>query len=74
MNGTAILVIAALIALCLVGIAYTIHEMVKLEELPQRRQVERTVFQADWDRILIMTQLKKAGEGEKESTSMDCEM
>jgi len=59
MDGTAIFVIALLIALCLAGIAWFISQVVELEAMPTRRQVERTIIPADWDRIMVMTTLKK---------------
>ena len=59
MNGVAILVIGLCIALCVVGILYTMREMIKLEALPTRRQVERTIIPADWDRIMKDTQLER---------------
>ena len=59
MDGTAIFVVALLIALCLVGIAWFINQVVELEAMPKRRQVERTVYEADWDRIMKDTQLER---------------
>jgi hypothetical protein len=59
MDGTAIFVVALLIALCLAGIAWFISQVVELETLPTRRQVERTIIPADWDRIMQDTQLER---------------
>ena len=59
MDGVAIFVIALLMLLCVVGILYTMREMIKLEALPTRRQVERTIIPADWDRIMKDTQLER---------------
>ena len=59
MDGTAIFVVALLIALCLAGIAWFINQVVELEALPTRRQVERTIIPADWDRIMKETQLER---------------
>lgn len=59
MDGTAIFVVALLIALCLAGIAWFISQVVELEAMPKRRQVERTVYEADWDRIMKETQLER---------------
>ena len=59
MDGVAIFVIALLIALCLAGIAWFISQVVELEALPTRRQVERTIIPADWDRIMKETQLER---------------
>ena len=61
MDGTAIFVVALLIALCLAGIAWFISQVVELEAMPKRRQVERTVYEADWDRIMKETELEKKG-------------
>ena len=62
MDGTAIFVVALLIALCLAGILYTISQLIELEAMPTRRQVERTIIPADWDRIMAMITLKKEDE------------
>ena len=59
MDGTAIFVVALLIALCLAGIAWFISQVVELDALPTRRQVERTIIPADWDRIMKDTQLER---------------
>ena len=59
MDGVAIFVIALLMLLCVVGILYTLHEMIKLDAMPVRRQVERTIIPADWDRIMKETQLER---------------
>ena len=59
MDGTAIFAVALLIALCLAGIAWFISQVIELETLPTRRQVERTIIPADWDRIMAMITLKK---------------
>ena len=61
MDGTAIFVIALLMLLCVVGILYTLHEMIKLEAMPVRRQVQREIIPADWDRIMQETELEKKG-------------
>ena len=61
MDGVAIFVIALLMLLCVVGILYTIGQLVELEAMPKRRQVERTVYEADWDRIMEETTLEKKG-------------
>ena len=62
MDGVAILVIGLCIALCVVGILYTISQLIELEAMPKRRQVERTIIPADWDRIMTMITLKKEDE------------
>ena len=62
MDGTAIFVVALLMLLCVVGILYTISQLIELEAMPTRRQVERTIIPADWDRIMVMTTLKKEDE------------
>ena len=62
MDGVAIFVIALLMLLCVVGILYTISQLIELEAMPTRRQVERTIIPADWDRIMVMTTLKKEDE------------
>ena len=59
MDGTAIFVVALLIALCLAGIAWFISQVVELEAMPKRRQVEREIIPADWDRIMKDTQLER---------------
>ena len=61
MDGVAIFVIALLMLLCVAGILYTIGQLVELEAMPKRRQVERTVYEADWDRIMKETELEKKG-------------
>ena len=61
MDGTAIFVIALLTLLCVVGILYTLHEMVRLDAMPVRRQVQREIIPADWDRIMKETELEKKG-------------
>ena len=62
MDGVAIFVIALLMLLCVVGILYTISQLIELEAMPKRRQVERTIIPADWDRIMAMITLKKEDE------------
>ena len=59
MDGVAIFVVALLIALCLAGIAWFINQVVELDTMPTRRQVERTIIPADWDRIMKDTQLER---------------
>lgn len=61
MDGVAIFVIALLMLLCVVGILYTISQLIELEAMPKRRQVEREVIPADWDRIMKETELEKKG-------------
>ena len=61
MDGVAIFVIALLMLLCVAGILYTIGQLVELEAMPKRRQVERTIIPADWDRIMKETELEKKG-------------
>lgn len=61
MDGVAILVIGLCIALCVVGILYTISQLVELEAMPTRRQVQREIIPADWDRIMKETELEKKG-------------
>ena len=59
MDGVAIFVIALLMLLCVAGILYTISHLIELEAMPKRRQVERTIIPADWDRIMKETQLER---------------
>lgn len=59
MDGVTIFVIALLMLLCVVGILYTISQLIELEAMPKRRQVERTIIPADWDRIMQDTQLER---------------
>ena len=61
MDGVAIFVIALLMLLCVVGILYTISQLIELEAMPKRRQVEREIIPADWDRIMKETELEKKG-------------
>lgn len=61
MDGVAIFVIALLMLLCVAGILYTISQLIELEAMPARRQVERTIIPADWDRIIKETTLEKKG-------------
>jgi len=61
MDGVAIFVVAVLIVLCVAGLLYTISQLVELEAMPKRRQVERTIIPADWDRIMKETELEKKG-------------
>lgn len=65
MDGVAILVIGLCIALCVVGILYTISQLIELEAIPKRRQVERTIIPADWNRIMEETRLEKPERGRK---------
>ena len=73
MDGVAIFVIALLMLLCVVGILYTISQLIELEAMPTRRQVERTIIPADWNRIMIMTTLKKEVSANEENHSMESE-
>jgi uncharacterized iron-regulated membrane protein len=59
MDGVAIFVIALLMLLCVVGILYTISQLIELEAMPTRSQVEREIIPADWDRIMKETQLER---------------
>ena len=61
MDGVAIFVVAVLILLCVAGLLYTIGQLVELEAMPTRRQVEREIIPADWDRIMKETELEKKG-------------
>ncbi len=61
MDGVAIFVVAVLILLCVVGLLYTIGQLIELEAIPTRRQVEREIIPADWDRIMEETTLQKKG-------------
>ena len=61
MDGVAIFVVALLMLLCVAGILYTISQLIEVEAMPKRRQVERTVYEADWDRIMEETTLQKKG-------------
>ena len=65
MDGVAIFVVAVLILLCVAGLLYTIGQLVELEAMPTRRQVERTIIPADWDRIMEETRLEKPEKGRK---------
>ena len=65
MDGVAIFVVALLMLLCVVGILYTISQLIELEAMPTRRQVERTIIPADWDRIMKETRLEKPERGRK---------
>lgn len=73
MDGVAIFVVAVLIVLCVAGLLYTISQLVELEAMPKRRQVERTIIPADWDRIMAMITLKKEVNGNEKNHSMDSE-
>jgi len=61
MDGVAIFVVALLMLLCVAGILYTISQLIELEAMPKRRQVEREIIPADWDRIMKETELEKKG-------------
>ena len=65
MDGVAIFVIALLMLLCVAGILYTISQLIELEAIPKRRQVERTIIPADWNRIMEETRLEKPEKGRK---------
>ena len=65
MDGVAIFVVALLMLLCVAGILYTLHEMVRLDAMPVRRQVQREIIPADWDRIMEETRLEKPEKGRK---------
>ena len=60
-DGVVIFTVGLLIVLCLVGIAYCISQLIELEAIPTRRQVEREIIPADWDRIMEETTLQKKG-------------
>ena len=59
MNGADTLIIALCLALCAAVLWYTVRALQRLEALPKRRVPERVVYEADWNRIMVMTQLKK---------------
>ena len=59
MDGVAIFVIALLMLLCVVGILYTISQLLEVDAMLKRRQVEREIIPADWDRIMKETQLER---------------
>ena len=65
MDGVAIFVIALLMLLCVAGILYTISQLIELEAMPTRRQVEREIIPADWNRIMEETRLEKPEKGRK---------
>ena len=65
MDGVAIFVVAVLILLCVAGLLYTISQLVELEAMPTRRQVQREIIPADWDRIMKETRLEKPERGRK---------
>lgn len=74
MDGTAIFVVALLIALCLAGIAWFINQVVELEAMPVRRVPEREIIPADWNRIMEETTLqKKEVSANEKNHSMDSE-
>lgn len=66
MNGADTLIIALCLALCAAVLWYTVRALQRLEALPKRRVPERVVYEADWNRILAMTQLKKKEESESD--------
>ena len=65
MDGVAIFVIALLMLLCVAGILYTISQLIELEAMPKRRQVQREIIPADWNRIMEETRLEKPEKGRK---------
>lgn len=65
MDGVAIFVVAVLIVLCVAGLLYTISQLIELEAMPVRRQVEREIIPADWNRIMEETRLEKPEKGRK---------
>ena len=73
MDGVAIFVVALLMLLCVVGILYTISQLIELEAMPTRRQVQREIIPADWDRIMAMITLKKEVSANEKNHSMDSE-
>lgn len=60
MNGADTLIIALCLALCAAALWYTVRALQRLEALPKRRVPERIVYEADWNRIMVMTQLKES--------------
>lgn len=60
MDGTAIFVIALCSALGAAALWYTVRALQRLEALPKRRVPERVVYEADWNKIMMMTQLKES--------------
>ena len=62
MDGVAIFVIALCSALGAAALWYTVRALQRLEALPKRRVPERVVYEADWNKIMMMTQLKKKEE------------
>ena len=60
MDGVFILVIALCSALGAAALWYTVRVLQRLEALPKRRVPERVVYEADWNRIMVMTQLKES--------------
>lgn len=72
MDGVIITVIALCLVLCGAGLAYTVSALQRLEALPKRRVPERVVYEADWNRIMRMTQLKKPyGAGPKKGADIN---
>lgn len=65
MDGVAIFVVAVLILLCVAGLLYTISQLIELEAMPKRRQVQREIIPADWNRIMEETRLEKPEKGRK---------
>ena len=59
MDGVFILVVALCSALGAAALWYTVRALERLEALPKRRVPERVVYEADWNRIMVMTTLKK---------------
>lgn len=60
MSGADTLIIALCLALCAAVLWYTVRTLQRLEALPKRRVPERVVYEADWNRIMVMTQLKES--------------
>ena len=62
LNGAVTIAVVLSLAFAVAVLWYTVKALKELDALPTRRQVERTVIPADWDRIMVMTTLKKEDE------------
>ena len=59
LNGVVTIAVVLSLAFAAAVLWYTVKALKELEAMPTRRQVERTIIPADWDRIMAMITLKK---------------
>ena len=58
-NGVVTIAVVLSLAFAAAVLWYTVKALKELDAMPTRRQVERTIIPADWDRIMKETQLER---------------